>query len=68
VVEGFIKRFRREGAGVWICIEPAELLLPQGRIQITPGTRFTRGTMFMNVELARLLDEQYERHLPSGSA
>jgi hypothetical protein len=67
-VDGFIKRFRREGVGVWICIEPAELLLPEGRIQITPGTRFTRGTTFMNVELARLLDEQYERQLTGNSA
>lgn len=61
-MEAFIKRFRREGAGVWICVEPAELQLPQGRIQIAPGTRFTRGAMFMNVEVARLLDEHYERY------
>ena len=29
--------------------------------QITPGSKFTRGTRFMNVELAALLDEQWER-------
>ena len=61
-MEGFITHFRREGPGVWVCVEPATLNLPQGRIQVAPGTRFTRGTRFMNVELARLLDEEYSRN------
>ena len=56
-----MKHFVREGDGVWACVEPAELQLPEGRIQVTPGTRFTRGTTFMNVEIAKLLDEQYEK-------
>ena len=60
-MDKFIRHFLREGPGVWSYIEPADLSLPEGRIQVTPGTRFTRGTMFMNVELAKLLDEQYEK-------
>jgi hypothetical protein len=60
-VQHFIRRFRREGAGNWICLEPATLELPQGRIQITPGTRVTIGNRFMNVDLARMLDEEYSR-------
>jgi hypothetical protein len=60
-VKNFIKHFVREGRGVWTCIEAAELDLPEGRIQVTPGSRFVRGTLFMNVELARLLEEQYEK-------
>lgn len=60
-MEQFIKHFRREGPGVWMCIEPATIDLPEGRVQVAVGTRLTRGTMFMNVEIARLLDEQYER-------
>ena len=63
-MENFIKHFRREAAGVWTCIEPATIDLPQGRVQVAAGTRLTRGTMFMNVEIARLLDEQYERMQP----
>jgi hypothetical protein len=35
--------------------------LPQGRVQVAPGTRLTREEKFMNVDLAQLLDEQYER-------
>jgi len=56
----FIQHFVREAPGVWTCIEPADLLLPQGRVQVTAGTRFTPGFKFMGVELATLLEEQYE--------
>lgn len=57
----FIKHFRRDPSGVWICQSPAEVLLPEGRIQVTAGSRFAKGTTFMNVDLAALLEEQYER-------
>jgi len=53
--------FRREGAGNWVCIEAATLDLPQGRVQISVGTRLTIGAKFMNVDLARMLDEEYSR-------
>jgi hypothetical protein len=58
-MENFIKHFVREGQGLWVCVEPAEISLPQGRVQVTPGTRFTPGFKFMGVELARLLEEEY---------
>jgi hypothetical protein len=60
-VENFIKHFRREGGGHWVCVEPATLDLPAGRVQVTPGTQLTIGTKFMNVDLARMLDEEYSR-------
>ena len=60
-MQQFIKQFRRDGAGVWVCVEPATVDLPQGRIQAAPGTRFIVGTKFMNVDVARLLDEEYSR-------
>ena len=62
-MEKFIKHFRREGVGVWVCISPATLDLPQGRVQVTQGARFTLGTMFMNVELASMLEAEYQRQL-----
>ena len=61
-MQTFIKAFLRDRHGVWRCIEPATLELPGGRIQVTPGSVFTRGTTFMNVEIARLLDEEFERY------
>lgn len=57
----FIKHFRRDSFGVWICVSPAEFSLPQGRIQVTVGSRFAQGTKFMNVDLAALLEEQHEK-------
>jgi hypothetical protein len=60
-MKNFIKHFRREGVGVWVCMAPATLILPQGRIQVAAGSRFTLGTTFMNVELASLLEAEYQR-------
>jgi hypothetical protein len=58
-----IQYFRRESDGQWACVAPATIDLPTGRIQVTPGMKFKRGTTFMNVELAKMLDEYYDRHL-----
>lgn len=54
----FRTNFARESEGVWRCLAPTTLLLPNGhKIEVAPGTVLTRGTSFMGVELARLLDE-----------
>jgi hypothetical protein len=57
-VQNFVKSFVRENDGSWRCIEPAELELPTGRIQVVVGMRFVRGTHFMGVDLVRLLEER----------
>ena len=49
--------FVRERDGAWVCVQPTELVLPTGRIQVAVGTRFTPGTRFMGVDLARLLED-----------
>jgi len=63
---GQMRRFRtnfiREQEGVWRCSSPTTLLLPNGhKIEVAPGTVLTRGTSFMGVELARLLDDVHGR-------
>ena len=60
-MQQFIKHFRREGAGDWVYVEAASLDLPEGRVQVNPGTRLKIGTKFMNVDLARMLDAEYSR-------
>ena len=60
-MENFIRHFVRDLHGSWTCVEPATLELPSGRIQVTPGTRLARGTVFMGVDLAKLLEEQYAK-------
>lgn len=54
----FIKHFVRDPDGAWRCVSNAEYQGPSGRIQVVAGSRFTRGTNFMGVDLAQLLDEQ----------
>jgi hypothetical protein len=56
----FIRHFTRDERGRWTCVTQAEVIAPAGRIQVTPGTTFARGTMFMNFDIAAALDEQYE--------
>ena len=60
-VEEFIKHFRRERAGVWVCEKPATLHLRHRHIEAKPDARFVVGTKFMNVDVARLLDAEYSR-------
>lgn len=60
-MENFVKNFRREPEGAWVCIAPAELTLPAGRIQVTEGSRFVPGTIFMGVDIVKCLDEEAER-------
>lgn len=60
-MQDFIRHFVRAPGGEWLCVEQAELNTPQGRIQVAAGTMLKRGTLFMGLELARMLDEQAER-------
>jgi hypothetical protein len=57
----FIEAFQRGQDGSWTCVAPATFEGPNGRIQVAPGTRFTAGTAFMGVDLAKWLDEQERR-------
>ena len=63
-MQNFYRSFLREKYGGWLCTEPAELELPSGRIQVAVGTRFTRGTRYMGVDVATLLEEHRLRHSP----
>jgi hypothetical protein len=56
----FLNCFQREGDGRWLCIAPAEIQLASGHIEIAPGTRLVHGTRFMDVDLAEVLDRQFE--------
>jgi hypothetical protein len=50
--------FRRNADGSWTCIRHATFDGPAGRMQVSPGTTFAPGTLFMNVDLALWLDEE----------
>jgi hypothetical protein len=55
----FSAHFCRNADGSWTCTSPATLNGPNGRIQVTEGSRFFPGTTFMGFDLAEWL----ERHL-----
>lgn len=52
----FVRKFVRQPDGSWVCVEPAELSLPSGRIQVTIGTRLVTGRPFMGVDVVRILE------------
>ena len=45
---------------MWTCIRGGEYYGPHGRIQVTVGTTVTRGTNFMGVDLASILEQESE--------
>ena len=58
-----VKHFSKNPDGSWTCTSHATLMCPKGRIQVTEGSRFYRGTHFMGFDLARWLDEQSEHRV-----
>ena len=66
-MQDFIQHFVREPDGAWQCISPATLEMSSGRIQVTPGSRFTRGTIFMGIEIAAWLDMQAASAFTNGT-
>jgi hypothetical protein len=58
IVDDFWQSWTRSDTGTWTCLVAATLDHPNGRIQVTPGTSFAPGTIFMGVDVAAWLDEQ----------
>ena len=59
-MEEMMKHFLRIEPGKWTCVRSGEFQSPTGRIQVSVGTTFIRGTLFMGYDLAEALDEFYE--------
>ena len=55
--DDFVMHFCRNGDGSWTYTSPATLTTPKGRIQVTAGSRFYPGRMFMGFEVAKWLEE-----------
>jgi hypothetical protein len=55
--EQLLKLFHRESDGTWTSVDTVELEGPTGRMQVPGGIRFRPGKPFMNVDMARWLDE-----------
>jgi hypothetical protein len=57
----FFRAFARNSDGSWICLEPATVTHPAGRIQVAEGSRFHPGESFMGIDLVRWLEDEYRR-------
>ena len=56
-----VTHFCKNPDGSWTCTSHVTLASPNGRIQVTEGSRFYPGRQFMGFDLARWLDEQQGR-------
>jgi hypothetical protein len=54
----FARHFCKNADGSWTCTSPATLSGPNGRIQVTTGSRFYPGTIFMGFDVAAWLDDR----------
>jgi hypothetical protein len=56
--DDFASHFCRNEDGSWTCMSAATLHGPTGRVQVTQGSRFYPGTVFMGFDLAKWLEAQ----------
>ena len=62
----FSIHFEREREGVYRCVSPATFPLPNGhKIEVAPNTVLSRGTSFMGVDLADMLEEHHKKQKSS---
>jgi hypothetical protein len=68
-MQKFSRAFKHNPDGSWTCIAAATLEGPQGRIQVTPGSTFAKGTQFMGIDIAAWLEAQAKSYrLPESDA
>ena len=60
-MKDFIKHFRRDRDGTWSCLSHADVMAVSGRIQVTGGSCFAPGTIFMGVDIVQLLEQELHR-------
>lgn len=59
-MDEFATHFCRNPDGSWTCTSDGTFNGPNGRIQVTQGSKFYPGTTFMGFDLAAWLDEQLD--------
>ena len=63
-MRNFLRCFERERDGVWRCKTFATLLLPEGKkVEIDTQTVLVRGSSYMGLDLAQMLDDQHQQDI-----
>jgi hypothetical protein len=57
----YLHRFKRDGWGIWTCIDHVSLDLPEGLIDVPAGMCLVVGSKFHGVDLAILLEAEHAR-------
>lgn len=54
----YLRYFKREGWGIWTCLEDVRLELAEGTIDVRAGTSLVAGTKYQGIDLAMLLEAE----------
>lgn len=57
----YLAYFKREGWGIWTCVEDVRLELAEGEVELLAGTSLVAGTKYMGIDLAMLLEAERSR-------
>jgi hypothetical protein len=57
----YLGSFKRDGWGIWTCLEAVLLELPEGPIQVPVGVRLIVGSKYSGVDLAILLEAEHAK-------
>lgn len=57
-MERYLRHFRREGWGIWVCVEAVRLELPDGEVEVPAGAALVAGTKFNGIDVAMLLETE----------
>jgi hypothetical protein len=60
-MQRFMRSFERNADGSWTCVQPTTFDGPNGRIQVAPGLTVAPGEQFMGIDLARWLEQQFQK-------
>ena len=63
-MDEFATHFCKNADGSWTCLSPGTFNGPNGRVQVTEGSKFYPGTIFMGFDLAAWLEEQLKNERP----
>ena len=57
----YLSSFKRDGWGIWTCVDDVSLDLPDGPIDVPAGACLIVGSKFRGVDLAVLLEAEHAK-------
>jgi hypothetical protein len=57
----YLRSFKRDGWGIWTCVEKVRLELPEGSVDVPVGLCLIVGSKYSGVDLAILLEAEHAK-------